>query len=189
MSLPPKISEKVKKKSREMFDDKLKNSQLKLNQRKSELGESEKKLRNIEEKWINNQIAFETYSHWHKNLTDQIRALKIQIDMYGDKSKELSELFKSELDKLSHLKLIYLKATTIQKHELIKLVFDNRLYYEEGSYRTHFLTELLQHNTLKINNLYNNFFIKKGENDNVFSLGAPRSSPISSSTESMITCT
>ena len=97
----------------------------------------------------------------------------MQIEMYGTTRDELSELFKNELDKLSHLKSIYNNATTIQKHELIKLVFDNGLHYKNCAYRTHFSIETLHVNALKTNILSNLITTKKGENNDVFSLGAP----------------
>jgi site-specific DNA recombinase len=128
---------------------------------KLELAEVDKKLRSLEEKWINNQIEFETYSHWQKRLSSQRRALKKQVDIFGSKSDEISELFKEQLSKLSELKSIYLQATTIQKHQLIKLMFDNRLYYKDGTYRTPFLTNLIANNNLDISNLNGLVFEKK----------------------------
>ncbi|GLU56183.1 hypothetical protein Dfri01_56440 [Dyadobacter frigoris] len=173
LSLSVKIAQKVKKASQQMFDEKVKDKKKMANQQKLELEEIDKKLRSLEEKWINNQIEFETYSHWQKSLSSQRRALKMKIDTFGHRSSEISDLFQQELNKFSELKSIYLKATTIQKHHLIKLVFDNRLYYKDGTYRTPFLTDLLIDNNLNINKLTGIIFEKKGENNDVFSLRAP----------------
>jgi site-specific DNA recombinase len=168
LSLPAKITQKVKRASLQMFDEKVKYKKQLANQQKSELSELDKKLRSLEEKWINNQIEFETYSHWQKSLSSQRRALKMQLDIFGSQSDEISELFKEQLNKLSELKPIYLKATTIQKHQLLKLLFDNRLYYKEGTYRTPFLTNLLTDNNLDINKL-NGIIFKKKEKTMMFS--------------------
>lgn len=173
LSIPMKIMQKVKKASLQMFDEKVKHKKQIAGRQKLELVELDKKLRSLEEKWINNQIEFETYSHWQKSLSNQRRALKTQVDIFGSKSDEISELFKEQLGKLSELKSIYLQATTIQKHQLIKLMFDNRLYYKNGTYRTPFICNLLTDNNLNISNLNGLIFEKKGENNDVFSLRAP----------------
>ena len=52
-------------------------------------------------------------------------------------------------------------------------MFDNRLYYKDGTYRTPFLNKLLLDNNLNISNLSGLIFEKKGENNDVFSLRAP----------------
>ncbi len=173
LSIPVKIMQKVKKASLQMFDAKVKDQKQICIQQKLELAEVDKRLRSLEEKWINNQIEFETYSHWQKSLTSQRRALKAQLDVFGSKSDEISELFKDQLSKLSELKTIYLQATTIQKHQLIKLLFDNRLHYKDGTYRTPFLINLLVDNNLNISSLSGIILEKKGENNDVFSLRAP----------------
>lgn len=161
----------IEQTSLRMFDEKLKSETQLLKLRKSNYEDVQKKLRSVEEKWINNQMSHETYSRWHSDLTRQSLALKAQIDKFTGNQNKLVELFKKELRKLAKLKQLYLKATTSQKHELVRMVFDNRLYYEKGSYRTPYIIPALSHNDLITNELNETNFNKKGENIAVFPSG------------------
>lgn len=46
---------------------------------------------------------------------------------------------------------MYETATITQKQELVRLEFDNRLYYKSDLYRTPYIMELFSHNLLKMN--------------------------------------
>lgn len=50
------------------------------------------------------------------------------------------------------------------------MVFDNRLYYEKGSYRTPYILPILESNLLKNNQLEELILDKKGENIAAFPL-------------------
>ena len=113
-------------------------------------------------------MSHETYTRWHTDLSKQRHALKTQIDMLGQAGDKTSNCLQKELEELSNLKEIYHKATTIQKHELVRAVFDNRLDYKSGSYRTPYLLNTFQDNYLKNKTITNSFLQEKGENDDVF---------------------
>ena len=137
LALPEKTLKAVVKKSNTLFDDKLKSHKQLLKLRKADYEEIQVKIKSVEEKWINNQMSHETYTRWHTDLSKQRHALKIQIDTLGQTGDKTSKLFAKELEDLSNLKEIYHKATTIQKHELVRTVFDNRLYYKAGAIEHH----------------------------------------------------
>lgn len=91
--------------------------------------------------------------------------------MYGINSRQPNPLLsKRKLSKLAELKYLYGKAATSQKHELVRMVFDNRLYYEKGSYRTPYILPILESNLLRNNQLEELILDKKGENIAAFPL-------------------
>jgi hypothetical protein len=64
-----------------------------------------------------------------------------------DQSKVYQKLYQN-LERLSDLKYAYTKASTVEKQELIRLGFDNNLYYKNGIYRTPTMLDALAHNHL-----------------------------------------
>jgi len=50
-----------------------------------------------------------------------------------DQNKVYQKLYQ-KLERLSDLKYVYTKASTVEKQELIRLGFDNNLYYKNGIY-------------------------------------------------------
>ena len=56
----------------------------------------------------------------------------------------------NKIERLGDLRSIYNESETIRKHELINLVFDSNLSYENGAYRTPSMINLLSHNVLKM---------------------------------------
>lgn len=51
------------------MQERLKTNKVLLNVKTSELKKTEEKLRSVEEKWINNQLSFEGYQRWDRELT------------------------------------------------------------------------------------------------------------------------
>lgn len=87
-----------------------------------------------------------------------------------EKKRELEEikqrytlLRKSGL-KLSDIRYIYDKATTLQKREFVNKVFDGNLYYQEGIYRTTTMLDLLSHNANKMEEKGYLIYNKKRDN-------------------------
>jgi site-specific DNA recombinase len=115
------------------------------------LSQLQKQLESIEEKYISNTLQPDSYYRWHQKLTVEINQLKQQVQHLGREQEELYFLLQTELEKLTNLNYIYHEATTVQKQQLIRIVFDSRLYYSAGSYRTAYLMPLLRHNSLILN--------------------------------------
>lgn len=66
--------------------------------------------------------------------------------------------------------------TTLQQQELIRLVFDNPLYFEDHIYRTPYLIPELAHNELKMKE--KGCLIKKGDSCQRIPSGGGGESPI-----------
>ncbi len=171
LSLPEKTVNSIKKAAKKLTEEKLKDSKQLLTANKSDYAETDRKLKNVEEKWINNQMAFDTYSRWYNELNKQKQALKAKIELLQAKDQDIFERYEEEFNRLSNLRYIYEDATTARKQEFIKVVFDSRLYYKNGTYRTPYILKTLDYKMLNINDLGGFFFYEKGENIAVFPSG------------------
>ena len=68
-------------------------------------------------------------------------------NLQQDQDKIYKKLY-NNLELLGDIRQVYNLADTTAKQELIRLVFDNNLYYENGMYRTPTMIEELSHNAL-----------------------------------------
>ncbi len=150
MSLPEKLISSIKQKSEVEMEITLKEHKTLLKQHQIEYEQAGEKLMSIEEKWITNRIQHDTYERWHNELTTKKESLKEQIEKLRHNGDRTFSLLRDQLFYLSDLNYVYTEATTIEKQELIKMVFDDYLYYENGIYRTPYIMELFIHNVLKM---------------------------------------
>jgi len=120
------------------------------NERNTDLLNEESKLHAMEEKLIEDKIDFETFQKWRKILKEKIANITSEIEhlsmTIGSKEKELLR----HLPILSDFKTLYEKYDLIAKRELLTLVFDRKLHYENGCYRTPYINAGLSHNILKM---------------------------------------
>ena len=171
LSIPEKTISAIKKTSKKYTEEKLRDNKQLLGAKTSEYNDVDRKLKSVEEKWINNQIAHETYSRWYTELNKQKQALKVQVDMLAAKEQDIFQRYENEFQRLKSLKEIYHSASTIKKQELIKVVFDSRLYYKNSTYRTPYLLNLFSTNLLNNSDLSGSFLYEKGENFSVLPFG------------------
>jgi site-specific DNA recombinase len=112
------------------------------------LAQKEEKLISVENKWIQNHITHETYNRWYTNITHKRINLKAQIERLSQDQTQLYTVMYENLELLTDLKFIYSKANSVNKQELIRMGFDNNLYYRNGMYRTPAMMEIFTHNIL-----------------------------------------
>ncbi len=148
MSIPQDIIYHIYVASEAEMKKRLEEKSKTLKIKKSELDHAETKLISVEEKWINNQISFETYQRWHSELNQQRMSLHTQIDRLSQDEAATWNLLQKNLDKLGDLLGVYNGMNTLEKQQLIRLGFNSRLYYKDGSYRTPFIMDIFSHNTL-----------------------------------------
>ena len=148
MSLPDKLIKKIQDQGQKTMEAELKLGKELLQEKKKEYDDADAQLKSVEEKLIRNQIAPDTYNRWHTELTQKKASLREHIDRLSHNNDGIFELLKNELGKLGDLQSIYTEADTLEKQELIRLVFDSRLYYKNGIYRTPYMLELFHHNVL-----------------------------------------
>lgn len=60
------------------------------------------------------------------------------------------------------MRYVYTQADTMQKRELVSMVFDNNLYCQEGIYRTPTMMDMFTHNSLLMSEKGYLIYEKKG---------------------------
>jgi len=97
-------------------------------------------LQSLERKWIAEQVSFETYKRWHNDLSKQRNLIKAQIEHLNKNTSDTHTMLTQNIDRLTDMRSVYLSAQkTSQKQELVRIVFDNSLYYQDRIYRTPYL--------------------------------------------------
>ena len=102
----------------------------------------------LELKWIKNEIGADTYHKWHDEFSQKLLLLKQETFQLRQGENEIKFLLDQELHKLSNLEYIYSSATISQGQELLRRVFDNRLYYQRSLYRTPYMMSIFHHSIL-----------------------------------------
>jgi len=146
MSLSERLAFELKRVSTQLMDEKLKESRRQLQNLKHELTKTQEQLHSVEEKFINEQLAFEGYSRWNSELTQKRSLISAQMEKLNKHLNQDYLLLDENLLKLTNLQYVFEKSTTLQKQELIKTVFDSKLYYQDKLYRTSYIMPVFEHN-------------------------------------------
>jgi DNA invertase Pin-like site-specific DNA recombinase len=148
LSLPEYMISAVKETSLALMDDQLKVNKKSLQHEKNLLEKNHTTLVKLEEKWILNQVRYETYQRWFADLTQQIGHSKALIEKFSRDENEMFLLLDENLEKLSDMQYLYNVSDTSGKQEMIRIVFDQQLYYRNKMYRTPYLMDIFHHNIL-----------------------------------------
>ena len=160
MSLPPIVCKSMEKKAEMLLGQHLKDSRQIITVKKSELEATENKLESIEEKFIANQLNFESYEKWHRQLAEKRNQIRAGIQSLEKDDNRTHFLLKNTLAQLTDLGALYSGAATVEKQELIRQVFDNRLYYRNRAYRTPFIMPVFAHNSQILSQKQSIFMLK-----------------------------
>lgn len=99
------------------------------------------KLRNLEEKFIMNDIEKDVYRNWRTDYLAAINELVAQIALLKKPMNDLLQVIEDNLYLLNNISFLFAAATTEQKQQLLKLVFDNGITYNGEVYRTRYVNE------------------------------------------------
>ena len=148
MSLPERMAIAIRDKSSQILEDRLQSNKVLLKKKKLELVALEAKLVSVEDKWISNQMSHETYNRWYNDITHKRISVKAEIEKLSRDENEIFYLLQSELVKLTDMQEVYRGGSLLQKQELLRMVFDNSLYYKNKVYRTRYMMPIFTHNLL-----------------------------------------
>ena len=113
-----------------------------------QLKEVSANIDSIEEKYISNNLDKEAYYKWKARLVQQQSMLSERLTVLqlpiGDVQERYNIFFSQMLD----INTLFQKKTIAGKHEFISVVFDNKLYYKDGVYRTPYLLPIFQRKAL-----------------------------------------
>ncbi len=94
-----------------------------VNSKKEELDEVNKKIDNLEEKLMNDQIDSQTYKKWFKRLRGQKAILEGEIQELNKEQSTSWITAEKLLPSLTNIPEIFEKANIFQKHSFLREVF------------------------------------------------------------------
>lgn len=102
----------------------------------NELAGVGRKIRNLEEKFINNEIESSTYKTWYKSLQEEKAMIELALKPNKPQVEGETSTMEKVLPELKNLFGIYEKCNVYQKHAIIRAVFKGELSYLNGEFRT-----------------------------------------------------
>jgi site-specific DNA recombinase len=151
MSLPEKRVREIKEGCNASIEVEMKANKQRVQEKKNELENVQEKMFSVEEKWIKNEIAKETYDRWYATYDGTIQNLKRTIERLSTDQSKVFLVLENNLSLLTDMHSVFSKSNTLQKREFINMVFDNNLYYQEGIYRTPTMRSIFTYNSLVMN--------------------------------------
>ncbi|PYF68392.1 recombinase family protein [Pedobacter nutrimenti] len=148
MRLPEQIINEIIKHCQAHINKGLRSNRLKIITQQELVFEIEKKLSAVEEKWIMNEISKDSFEKWYSEYSNKLNSLRESIEKLKYQVDKAINILEQNLDLLVDMKHIYKQAALLQKRELIRMIFDDNLYYENGIYKTPTLISALQHHFL-----------------------------------------
>jgi site-specific DNA recombinase len=151
LSLPQRMITAIQTKSEELMETRMKDNFQLITTHKRNLENTETKLKSVEEKFILNQVNFETYDRLTRQLSSQRINISASLKKMEQDEQQVFFLLRNNLDKLGDLSFFWHRSSTQHKQELLRQVFDNGLYYRKPSYRTGYLMPVFTHNIVTLN--------------------------------------
>jgi hypothetical protein len=148
MGLPQRVVSNIKTETSFLLEQRLSENEKMLRLKNHELSTLQTKVDSLELKWINNEVGADTYHKWHDEFSQKLLQLKQETSKLKHGEDEIRFLLQGELSKLSDLEYVYSSATIPQGQELLRRVFDSRLYYQKGIYRTPYMMSIFHRSTL-----------------------------------------
>ncbi len=108
---------------KEKIKDVLHSRKVQVNSKKEELNEVNKKIDNLEEKLMNDQIDSQTYKKWFKRLRGQKAILEGEIQELNKEQSTSWITAEKLLPSLTNIPEIFEKANIFQKHSFLREVF------------------------------------------------------------------
>lgn len=171
LSLPEDVVRDIRHSSGKLLEQKYQVSKIELKRYQKQLNQAEEKLKSVETKYVNDQMAYDTYNRWFGELNGQKQALNAQIEKLSRHEDNLYNLLDKELYQLTDMKYIYKMASAPLKQQLVRQVFELKLHYREGVYRTPSLNKYFMYNEQILTDKRLLFIEKKMGNCNQFPSG------------------
>ena len=150
MSPPKRMVDAISQRAQEILSSRMGENKKLLEVKRREIQDTEKKILNLEERYLADLIGFETYNRWHTTLTQKKIDLKVQAEKLGQDQTQAFAMLATQLARITDLRFLWQKATIPQKQALIRMVFDSKLYYKGGVYRTPYIMPIFAHNWLEM---------------------------------------
>jgi len=100
----------------------------------------------VEEKWIGDHITRETYDRFSLKYRSEIFSLDADLEDLTMNPNQVYDRLNNYLDMITDVKAVFNQLNISQKHNFIRMVFDNNLYYKDNTYHTLTMMSLFSHN-------------------------------------------
>lgn len=137
---------------------------------KKEIADIDIKLDTLEHKYIFEGLSKESYQKWKIPLENERIIITEQLDNVSTKDKTTIELFQKNLYKLSNLHFYWNSCNTLSKQSFVKIVFEHKLFFTEGMFRTPKLPRLFSSKAALLKEkmlLQLDQHLEKNENNNI----------------------
>ncbi|WP_316818669.1 recombinase family protein [Pedobacter nyackensis] len=108
-----------------------------------------KKIAQLENKFITDQISITTYKDWSVRTKSERAVIEKTFQANINKKKNLENLIKKFSSGRINLYKIYNTSTVFQKHMLVRIIFRNNLTWDAGLFTSSYFNECLQFNLKK----------------------------------------
>lgn len=141
LSLPDHLLQAYRIELKIQIADSLGDNRLRIDRETGEIRLVEKKLKSIEEKYIDDRISDETYEKWSTDLNRQLAKKRILVAEL-QANDEIEQIVDEYFPYLSDLKSMYMKASIPNKIALLQSIFPGGLSVNPNGYRTALMADV-----------------------------------------------
>lgn len=149
LSLPEKILQAAKAEYLSKIDKSIKSRKIKTEKVNSEIMELKEKLNSLEEKYITDKIAPETYEKWNSVYKRDLNSRMIEISDLNKSDSEVRGLVERNILRLSDLFYIFDKNTVEMKQAIIRAIFPDIFVKETTGFGTNYIIDIFRPNISK----------------------------------------
>jgi hypothetical protein len=153
ISLPRVYLEVLLKFAKEEIAKTVKGKKARIKQLSGEIADLLQRIDNLEEKYINNELAALTYKKWHGIYTRDLAGKEMELERIKKDESQIWKKFEENKEKLSNLSNLYESLDILDKRKFFVLIFGKEVVMHKDKYATNYLPKLLKFNLKNINEL------------------------------------
>lgn len=144
LSLPDTHIDYLQTLTRQEMQKALAENESRLADKKKQLRDLTIKQETLQEQFLDRQWSAADFGKWNTRFSQEKIIVTREIAELSQPLDLIWQSYRDSIGKLADMKSLFNAAPLHQKQAFINLLFDNKLYYQEGSYRTHFLIDIFK---------------------------------------------
>lgn len=128
----------------EIFNNNARNLKNEYKEITNRLDEVNSKLSKARKKLITGEIDASDYRQFKLECEEEMKSLESKLTTLNYKPETINTLLDKAFNKLSHLDILYIQSSTVQKREIISSMFPEKLTFDGFNYRTIRLNEAVR---------------------------------------------
>lgn len=113
---------------------------------RNKLVKLESELNSLEEKYIQEKVAFDTYQKHYPIYRREIASLKMQLETMEGGKEEKMQLYREALPKMTNMNNLFQGCDMVNRQQLLRLLFPSGLIMTRTGYRTARIAEIFSLN-------------------------------------------